>query len=113
MPFGIINPAHVMTVKADGQAISRKIGRKFTWGFADSLDPKNSDFSLLAKLICKYLRNEIECTMQQKFKNLSAELELEINGQQPPKSKLQPYGSTVVLGLAAAVSILWIGLSKG
>jgi len=65
MPFSIINPSHLKNSDE-----TKKFGRKYEWGFAESLNPKYSDFKLLHSLVSKYLRSELVSTMQQKYANI-------------------------------------------
>ena len=58
-PFSIINPSQIKCDE-NGQKI---LGRNYGWGFADSLNPENSDFNRLHKLVLRYLRSELIWTM--------------------------------------------------
>ena len=69
-PFAVINPSQIRISKQkDGEAgMTKRLGRNYGWAFVDSLDPKNSDFTRLHKLILKYVRTELISTMEQKYK---------------------------------------------
>ena len=62
-PFAIINPSCIKT-QADGKD---RLGRFYPWGFVDCLDPDNSDFTRLHKLVLKYIRVELIGTMHSKY----------------------------------------------
>jgi septin family protein len=59
----IINPSQIKTEKGTGGCDYKRLGRNYEWGFVDSLDPNNSDFTRLHKLVLKYIRKELEKTM--------------------------------------------------
>lgn len=54
-PFAIINPSYIKS-ETNGGSEYKRLGRNYEWGFVDSLDPNNSDFVRLHKLVLKYIR---------------------------------------------------------
>lgn len=58
-PFSVMNPSHIKTSPK-----SRRLGRNYPWGFADCLDPHNSDFARLHKLLLVHLRGELTATAE-------------------------------------------------
>lgn len=65
-PFAIINPSQIKSLK-NGASEYKRLGRNYEWGFVDSLDPNNSDFTRLHKLVLKYIRKELIKTMDLKY----------------------------------------------
>jgi septin family protein len=55
-PFAISNPSHLMKKKGGDTNI---LGREYHYGFAESLNPKITDFKRLHKLVLKYIRSEL------------------------------------------------------
>ena len=64
-PFAIINPSHRKRSLKQDQLM---LGRNYDWGFANSFDPNNSDFTRLHKLVLKYIRKDLIETMDSKYK---------------------------------------------
>ena len=69
-PFSIINPSQVKVKTKSDQIYG--LGRKYEWGWVDSNDPNNSDFSRLHKLLLRYLRSELISTVEEKQKVFNA-----------------------------------------
>ena len=84
------------------------LGRNYEWGFVDSLDPKNSDFNRLHKLVLKYIREELVSTMKLKYGKFEGKLsemkDLDSQKQENYFSNLRilqfGFGMTCVMGAA-------------
>jgi len=69
-PFVIINPTQkkLTKIKKEANKYKQKFGRSYPWGFVDSMDDKNSDFSRLSKMVLRHLRGELAGTMEEKYR---------------------------------------------
>ena len=59
-PFSVMNPSNI---RISPTSKHKRLGREYQWGFADCLDPSNSDFSRLHKLLLIHLRSDLTRTI--------------------------------------------------
>ena len=93
-PFAIINPSQIKISSKEG---GKRFGRHYNWGFVDSFDPDNSDFTRLHKLVLKYIRKELIETMDQKFK-LFIDSEVKAKSQNERRSAAFPLFAGAIIG---------------
>ena len=106
-PFAVFNPSHIK------QDVHRRLGRKYNWGFADCLDPEQSDFSRLHKLLLKYMRNELVDTCHGKFEQYEKDqAEKAAQARNTSVSIMEPKSFCWMAMAAAAIGTAGIAYQK-
>jgi septin family protein len=91
-PFAIINPSH---------SLNQKVGRQYNWGFVDSLDPQNSDFRRLHKLVLRYMKSDLVSTMHRKYQKWDDKIR---NAAYKSKRAEQRYQTYAIAGIAISIA---------